>query len=44
MLLDRLVVWEYAQRPQQEPWWDPGLTLREWAEPYIASRVMQDLM
>jgi hygromycin-B 7''-O-kinase len=44
MLLDRLVVWEYVQRPQQEPWWDPGLTLREWAEPYIASRVMQDLM
>jgi hygromycin-B 7''-O-kinase len=24
MLLDRLVVWEYAQRPQGEPWWDPG--------------------
>jgi len=40
MLLDRLVVWEYAQRPQQEPWWDLGLTLREWAEPYTASRVI----
>lgn len=40
MLLDRLVVWEYAQRPQSEPWWDPGLTLREWAEPYTASRVI----
>jgi hygromycin-B 7''-O-kinase len=40
MLLDRLVVWEYAQRPQHEPWWDPGLTLREWAEPYTASRLI----
>ncbi len=39
MLLDRLVVWEYAQRQQQEPWCDPRLTLREWAEPYTASRV-----
>ena len=44
MLLDRLVVWEYAQRPQGEPWWDPGLTLRQWAEPYTTSRVMRDLM
>jgi hygromycin-B 7''-O-kinase len=40
MLLDRLVVWEYAQRPQEEPWWDPELTLREWAEPYTASRII----
>jgi hygromycin-B 7''-O-kinase len=40
MLLDRLVVWEYAQRPQQEPWWEPELTLREWAEPYTASRII----
>jgi hygromycin-B 7''-O-kinase len=40
MLLDRLVVWEYAQRPQQEPWWDPERTLREWAEPYTASRII----
>jgi hygromycin-B 7''-O-kinase len=44
MLLDRLVVWEYAQRPKREPWWDPGLTLRQWAEPYTTSRVMRDLM
>jgi hygromycin-B 7''-O-kinase len=44
MLLDRLVVWEYAQRQQHEPWWDPGLTLRKWAEPYTASRIMRDLM
>ncbi len=34
MLLDRLVVWEYAQRPQEEPWWDPELTLREWGAVY----------
>ena len=40
MLLDRLVVWEYAQRPQQEPWWNPELTLREWAEPYTASSII----
>jgi hygromycin-B 7''-O-kinase len=39
MLLDRLVVWKYAQRPQHEPWWDPDLTLREWAEPYTAWRI-----
>ena len=44
MLLDRLVVWEYAQRPQHEPWWDLGQTLREWAEPYTASRIIRDLM
>jgi hygromycin-B 7''-O-kinase len=44
MLLDRLVVWEYAQRPQHEPWWDLGLTLRNWAEPYTASRIIRDLM
>lgn len=44
MLLDRLVVWEYAQRPQHEPWWPRSLTLREWAEPYTASRIMRDLM
>lgn len=44
MLLDRLVVWEYAQRPQHEPRWDRGLRLREWAEPYTSSRVMRDLM
>ncbi|HJQ28951.1 MAG TPA: aminoglycoside phosphotransferase family protein [Rubrobacter sp.] len=35
MLLDRLVVWEYAQRHRQ--WLNRHLTLREWAEPYIAS-------
>jgi hygromycin-B 7''-O-kinase len=40
MLLDRLVVWEYGQRPQEKPWWDPVLTLREWAEPYTASRII----
>lgn len=44
MLLDRLVVWEYAQRPQHEPSWPRGLTLREWAEPYTSSLVMRDLM
>jgi hygromycin-B 7''-O-kinase len=42
MLLDRLVVWEYAQRPHHEPWLPRGLTLREWAEPYTAARVTCD--
>ncbi|HET7270953.1 MAG TPA: aminoglycoside phosphotransferase family protein [Rubrobacter sp.] len=37
MLLDRLVVWEYAQRRQQGSWSDRRLTLRTWAEPYTAS-------
>ena len=44
MLLDRLVVWEYAQRPQNEPWWPRELTLREWAEPYTASPITWDPM
>jgi hygromycin-B 7''-O-kinase len=44
MLLDRLVVWEYAQRQRNEPWWDERLTLRKWAEPYTASLLMRDLM
>jgi hygromycin-B 7''-O-kinase len=44
MLLDRLVVWEYAERQKNESGFAPGLTLREWAEPYTASRTMRDLM
>jgi aminoglycoside phosphotransferase (APT) family kinase protein len=43
MLLDRLVIWEYAQRPENGPWWDRGLKLREWAEQYTASRITQEL-
>ncbi|MDP9382099.1 MAG: aminoglycoside phosphotransferase family protein [Chloroflexota bacterium] len=37
MLRDRLIVWEYFQRPGTEPPWDARLTLREWAEPYTTS-------
>ena len=47
MLRDRLIVWEYFQRPEVargtsshglrlKPPWDPDVTLRECAEPYIA--------
>jgi hypothetical protein len=47
MLRDRLIVWGYFQRPEVaapatspnlrlRPPWDPDLTLREWAEPYVA--------
>jgi hygromycin-B 7''-O-kinase len=46
MLRDRLIIWEYVQRhgvtgamphPMRlRPPWDPDLTLRAWAEPYIA--------
>lgn len=36
MLRDRLIIWEYAQRPSMVTWWDPGLSLREWAEPYTS--------
>ena len=37
MLRDRLIIWEYFQRPGIKPWWDPELTLKGWAEPYTAS-------
>ena len=37
MLRDRLIVWEYFQRPGTEPPWQQRLTLREWAEPYTSS-------
>jgi hygromycin-B 7''-O-kinase len=33
MLLDRLIIWQFAQR--HGVWWDPSLTLRQWAEPYV---------
>ena len=46
LLRDRLIVWEYFQRREVargmsngsrlKPPWDPDVTLREWAEPYIA--------
>lgn len=34
MLLDRLQLWEWAQR-ERTLWWEPALTLREWARPYV---------
>lgn len=33
LLWDRLVIWEYFQRPERETPWEPGLTLRSWLEP-----------
>jgi len=40
MLLDRLAMWEWAQR-EKRFWWDERLTLREWAEPFTqVSRVL----
>ncbi len=37
MLRDRLIIWEYIQRPVGEPRRDQRPTLREWAEPYTSS-------
>jgi aminoglycoside phosphotransferase (APT) family kinase protein len=34
MLLDRLIIWQFAQR--HGVWWDSSLTLREWADPYVS--------
>jgi hygromycin-B 7''-O-kinase len=36
MLLDRLAMWEWAQR-EQKIWWEERLTLREWAEPFTSA-------
>jgi aminoglycoside phosphotransferase (APT) family kinase protein len=33
MLTDRLIIWEYGQR--NGIWFRPGMTLREWAEPFL---------
>jgi hygromycin-B 7''-O-kinase len=38
MLLDRLIIWQYGQR--HGVWWDPGLTLREWASPFTSLTVV----
>jgi hygromycin-B 7''-O-kinase len=35
ILWDRLVVWEYFQRPQHETPWKQELTLRAWLEPLL---------
>ena len=35
LLWDRLVVWEYYQRPERETPWEGGLTLRAWLEPIL---------
>ncbi|MEX1255781.1 MAG: aminoglycoside phosphotransferase family protein [Dehalococcoidia bacterium] len=37
MLVDRLIIWEYGQR--NRVWFEPGTTLREWAEPYTLFRL-----
>lgn len=37
MLRERLIIWEYCQRPGHTPHWDPRLTLREWAEPFVTA-------
>jgi len=37
MLLDRLIIWQFAQR--HRVWWDARLTLREWASQYTSLRV-----
>jgi hypothetical protein len=34
MLLDRLIIWQFAQR--HGVWWDADLTLREWASQYTS--------
>jgi aminoglycoside phosphotransferase (APT) family kinase protein len=34
MILDRLVVWEWAKR-NGKFWWDSKLTFREWCEPHL---------
>jgi hygromycin-B 7''-O-kinase len=38
MLLDRLIIWQFAQR--HGVWWDPRLTLREWAGPYVSLEIL----
>ena len=38
MLRDRLIIWEFGQR--NKIWFDEGLTLREWAEPYTSLRLL----
>jgi aminoglycoside phosphotransferase (APT) family kinase protein len=37
MLRDRLIIWEYFQRPGRQPGDDPTITLRQWAEPYTSA-------
>lgn len=37
MLRDRLIIWEYIQRPGGTSRQEPGLTLRAWAEPSTSS-------
>lgn len=37
MLLDRLIIWQFAQR--HGVWWDDRLTLREWASQYTSLEV-----
>jgi aminoglycoside phosphotransferase (APT) family kinase protein len=34
MLLDRLIIWQFGQR--HGVWWDPDLTLHEWANPFTS--------
>ena len=37
MLLDRLIIWQFAQRIGV--WWDPKLSLQEWASAYTSLEV-----
>ena len=36
MLDERLAIWEWAQR-ERLVWWEPSLTLRQWAEPFTSA-------
>jgi aminoglycoside phosphotransferase (APT) family kinase protein len=36
VLHDRLIDWEYFQRPTHAPYWDAALSLQQWVAPYIA--------
>ncbi|MGN6564377.1 MAG: hypothetical protein ACTHMU_17100, partial [Thermomicrobiales bacterium] len=33
---ERLTIWEWAHRTRVV-WWDAGLTLRAWAEPFVVA-------
>jgi aminoglycoside phosphotransferase (APT) family kinase protein len=37
ILCDRLVIWEYGQR--NKIWFREGVTLREWAEPFVEMKI-----
>jgi hygromycin-B 7''-O-kinase len=41
LLWDRLVIWEYFQRPERETPWKGELTLRAWLEPILEACELQ---